>query len=421
MKKMTPEFGEHGSTEALVLVSADCHAGPPRELYRKYVPAALAESLERWIAIAAADQETVANEFGLGSAWDNERRWEFLDRDGVAAEVVFPNFDVPFSGGISHASPFRHEEQCEGVRAYNRWLADFCAVSRGRRTGLIQILLADVLVSLKEIRRGVDRGLRGVQLPLSEAGQPLVYHPRYDAIWAECERLHVPVVVHGSTALPTTEWNLGLDEGEGPEFDLARQAARCINGAEYTFNARRTIWHLMFGGVFDRYPNLRFIVAEAGVDWVPDQFTYLDWLYDGSGFISASTRKRLFNNRPSDYLGRGQILFGASFMTLNETRLRHKIGVENLMFGVDFPHFETTTPNTKEWLQATWGASGVTRDEARRMAGATATEVFGFDPARLAEIAGQIGHPVDDVIRVPTTPFSAHRRMAGQDLRPVSL
>jgi predicted TIM-barrel fold metal-dependent hydrolase len=417
---MTREFGENMS-EALVLVSADCHAGPPRELYREYVPAAFTDSLERWLGITAADQETVADEFGLASAWDDERRWEILDRDGVAAEVVLPNFDVPFSGGISHASPFKQEEQLEGVRAYNRWLSDFCAASPIRRTGLIQILLADVDFSVEEVRRGVDKGLRGVQLPVSEAGQPLLYHPRYDPIWAECDRLHVPMVVHGSTALPTTEWNCGLDEGEGPEFDTARQAARCINGAEYIFNARRTIWHLMFGGVFDRYPNLRFIVTEAGVDWVPDQFAYLDWLYEGSAFISASSRRRLFKCRPSEYLGRAQILFGASFMTLQETRLRHKIGVDNLMFGVDFPHFETTTPNTKEWLQATWGEDGVTLDEARRMAGGTAATVFGFDLAQLTEIAARIGHPIHDVIRASRMPFSGHRRMAGQDLRPVAL
>jgi predicted TIM-barrel fold metal-dependent hydrolase len=418
---MTPQSRHDVTHEALVLVSADCHAGPPRELYREYVAARFFESLDRWMAGAAADQETVADEFGLSSAWDDACRWEFLDRDGVAAEVVLPNFDVPFSGGISHASPFGLEEQCEGVRAYNRWLADFCATSPVRRTGAVQILLGDVAVSLKEIRRGVEKGLRAVQLPVSEAGQPLTYHPRYDRIWAECERLQIPVVVHGSTALPLTEWNAGLEEGEGPGYDVARLAARSINGAEYMFNARRTIWHLMFGGVFDRHPALRFVVTEAGVDWVPAQIGYLDWLHGGSGFMTASTRQRLFRCRPSEYLRRGQILFGASFMTLNETRMRREIGVDNLMFGVDFPHFETTTPNTREWLQATWGADGVTRDEARRMAGQTAIDVFGFDRARLTEIAGRIGHSLDDVIRPASGPFSAHSRMAGQDRRPLSL
>jgi len=418
---MTPASGEDAISETLVLVSADCHAAPPRALYREYLPSRFSESLEAWMAIAADDQEANADEFAPAVAWDDESRWKVLDRDGVAAEVVFPNFDLPFSGGISNASPFAHVEQCEGVRAYNRWLADFCAASPVRRTGLIQILLADVDVSLEEIRRGVERGLRGVQLPVSEAGQPLLYHPRYNPIWAECERLHVPIVVHGSTGLPTSEWNLGLDEAEGPDYDTARQAARCVNGAEYMFNARRTIWHLMFGGVLDRHPNLPFIVTEAGVDWVPDQFKYLDWLYDGSGFTAASARRRLFKNRPSEYLARRQILFGSCCMTLNETRLRHKIGVDCLMFGVDFPHFETTAPNTREWLQATWGADGVTRDEARRMAGETAIEVFGFDAARVGEIAARIGHPVDDVLKAPVTSFSGHSRMAGQDLRPVSL
>jgi predicted TIM-barrel fold metal-dependent hydrolase len=416
---MTLESGE--AAESLVLVSADCHAGPPRELYRHYMAAEFARSLDTWMATTADDQETVADEFDVAVAWDDKLRWEMLDRDGVAAEVVLPNFDVPFSGGISHASPFSPQEQREGRRAYNRWLADFCAASPDRRTGLIQILLADVEFSVAEIRRGVADGLRAVQLPVSEAGQPLLYHPRYEPIFAECAELNVPVVVHASTGLPLTEWNRGLDEGDGPALDVARQAARSINGAEYIFNARRTIWHLMFGGVFDRHPSLRFVITESTVDWVPEQFAYLDWLYGGSNFVTASTRRQLFRCRPSEYLQRRQILFGASFMTLHETRLRHEIGVDCLMFGTDFPHFECTTPNTREWLQATWGTAGVTPDEARRMAGTTAIDVFGFDAGRLAEIAARIGHCVDDVIGGGAAPFQAHQRMAGQDLRPVSL
>lgn len=418
---MTPGSGDTARTEPLVLVSADCHAGPPRQLYREYLPAAFADSLDAWMATAPDDQETVADDFDVAVAWDDECRWAALDRDGVAAEVVLPNFDVPFSGGISHASPFGHEEQCEGRRAYNRWLADFCAGSPARRTGVIQILLADVDVSVEEIRRGVEHGLRAVQLPVSEAGQPLLYHPRYEPIFAECARLRVPVVVHASTGLPTTEWNRGLDEGEGPALEVARQAARCINGAEYIFNARRTIWHLMFGGVLDRHPQLRVVMTEAGVDWVPDQFAYLDWLYGGSNFATAAVRRRIFKAPPSEYLRRGQILFGASFMTLAETNRRHEIGIDCLMFGVDFPHFESTTPNTKEWLRATWGRAGVTPDEARRMAGATATEVYGFDAAELSRIAARVGHAIDDVLDPAATPFQDHERMAGQDLRPVSL
>lgn len=415
------EAGEPVRTEPLVLVSADCHAGPPRELYRDYIPARFSDSLDAFMAIAADDQEAVASEFDLAVAWDDGQRWKVLDRDGVAAEVVLPNFDVPFSGGISHASAFGHEEQREGRRAYNRWLADFCAASPDRRTGVVQIMLADVEFSVEEIRRGVGRGVRAVQLPVSEAGQPLLYHPRYEPIFAECARSNVPVVVHASTGLPLTEWNRGLDDDEGPAFDLARQAARCVNGAEYIFNARRTIWHLMFGGVFDRHPELRLVVTEATVDWVPDQFAYLDWLYDGSNFVAASARRRLFRHRPSEYLRRGQILFGASFMTLHETHLRHEIGIDCLMFGTDFPHFESTTPNTREWLHATWGTAGVTPDEARRMAGATATEVYGFDAGRLAEVAARIGHPVDGVLGAPAASFQGHHRMAGQDLRPVAL
>lgn len=418
---MTLGSGEAARSAPLVLVSADCHAGPPRELYREYVSSRLSDSLDAWMAIAADDQETVAGEFEPAVAWDDTRRWDVLERDGVAAEVVLPNFDVPFSGGISHASTFDHDEQREGRRAYNRWLADFCAASPDRRTGPVQVLLADVEFSVTEIRRGVEKGLRAVQLPVSEAGQPLLYHPRYEPLFAECAQLNVPVIVHASTGLPLTEWNCGLDEGEGPAFDVARRAARSINGAEFVFNARRTIWHLMFGGVFDRYPHLRFVLTEGGVDWVPEQFAYLDWLYGGSNFVAASARRKQFQCQPSDYLRRGQILFGASFMTLLETRRRHEIGVENLMFGTDFPHFECTTPNTREWLCATWGTGGVTIAEARQMAGATAIDVYGFDAGRLAAIAARIGHPVESVLTPSDTPFLAHHRMAGQDRRPVSL
>ena len=153
--------------------------------------------------------------------------------------------------------------------------------------------------------------------------------------------------------------------------------------------SRRPLWQLALGGVFDRHPGLRLMLTEIRVDWIPATLQFLDQVYDERRADVPATRK------PSEYWHTNCIA-GASFIHKAEVEMRHELGVETILFGRDYPHFESTWPHTRQWLQDAF--RGVPEDELRLMLGENAIRFFGLDRERLAEIAQRIGPTVDEII-----------------------
>ena len=133
--------------EHYTIISADCHAGGSHEMYREYLDPAWRGEFDAW-------REKYKNPFrdlqdgGRIRNWDDERRNGDLEADGIVAEVVFPNTVPPFFPSfILFARPPTEEQypaRLAGIRAHNRWLADWCARFPNRRAGIGQIFLNDV-------------------------------------------------------------------------------------------------------------------------------------------------------------------------------------------------------------------------------------------------------------------------------------
>jgi hypothetical protein len=154
------------------------------------------------------------------------------------------------------------------------------------------------------------------------------------------------------------------------------------------------MWQLMLGGVFDRHPNLKLVMSEVRADWLPAVLAHLDALYDRHRDQLPAQR------RPSEYW-RSNCLAGASFMHKAEVEMRHEIGVEQILFGRDYPHPEGTWPNTPDWLRDAF--AGVAEDELRLMLGENAIRFFGLDRGPLEAIAERIGPRVVDVTGADAT------------------
>jgi predicted TIM-barrel fold metal-dependent hydrolase len=128
------------------IVSADCHAGANHATYRDYLEARYHEDFDAW-------RDGYKNPFrdlqdgGRVRNWDNERRLGDLHADGQVGEVVFPNTVPPFFPSFVLLAPPPTAEQYEhrlaGIRAHNRWLADWCADHPAERAGIGQIFLND--------------------------------------------------------------------------------------------------------------------------------------------------------------------------------------------------------------------------------------------------------------------------------------
>ncbi|SNQ50492.1 Amidohydrolase 2 [Frankia canadensis] len=394
------------------LVSADTHAGAALRDYRPYLPADLHEEFDAW-ATAFADgwvdydvEQTVAHDDGVRIGvssflspynWDSPKRLEHLEEQGIAAEVIFPNTVPPFypSGVITAPAPLTADEyrlRWAGVQAHNRWLADFCKDVPGRRAGIAQIFLNDVDAAIEELRRAKDAGLAGVIIPGDHHLRLVnIFGRRLDPFWSACEDLDMPVHRHAQqVAEPETE-----DSGPG---------GPAVGTYEVQAFTERTLPQLTIGGVLHRHPRLKFVIVEANAAWVVPALAALDNWYH---FTNAEDSPlKIFGGRaiadhdllPSEYFRRNCYI--GSFLTGQDIAARHEIGVDNLMWGSDYPHHEGTWPFTEIALRSNF--SGIPEDEARRIAGETAAKVYNLDVDFLRSIGDRIG-PLPEHIAQPVT------------------
>jgi predicted TIM-barrel fold metal-dependent hydrolase len=387
------------------IISADCHAGADVLDYKPYLEKKWYEEFGAWAADyhdpwEGVEQGPVGTRVGVASFshdtnWDSGKRLTQLEADGVAAEVIFPNTSPPFfpSGSVTAPPPLTREDfirRFAGLQAHNRWLVDFCNEAPGRRAGIGQIFLNDVEMACQEIRWMKESGLTGgVLVPgvPPGSGLPYLYASDYEPIWALCAELDVPLNHHvGATTRP-------IDPTPGPVGALA-------SIFESSWFSHRALMHMVFAGVFERYPNLRMAITESGTQWVPPLFQAADELHRVS-HVEGTAYERVVGKAiaelpmtPSQYFARNCSV-GASFMYPSEANLRYAIGVDNLMWGSDYPHSEGTFPHTVEALRATF--SETPESELRRILGGNAARFYGFDLEELAPIAERIGPRISDV------------------------
>ena len=385
-----------------LIISADGHAGPPLAAYRPYLERAfhadfdelvrrasridtfasisargliLQAHLHRWKDADMADLRERAK-----GAWDARLRMRELDAEGIAAEVIFPDGqygnDFPFGGFFGHDTP---ERRMAGAAAHNRWLAEFCSAEPSRMLGLALIIPFDIDAAVEEIRRAHREGLRGVLLSTAETGLPLYLESRYDPLWATCSELELPVHMHG---------------GQTPDIYGAGTAARqAVIEYEQHFYRRRVLVHLMLGGVFQRYPRLKFICTESAMDWIPGELGRLDRAFGEKSMITGIAPSVWLERSPSEYWRRNCAV-GATFASQEELAVWPQLGSHTVMWGADYPHVEATWPESRKEIRRTFAA--VPDAERRQMLGQNAARLYGFDLAALASIVERIGPMPDE-------------------------
>jgi predicted TIM-barrel fold metal-dependent hydrolase len=388
-----------------IVVSSDCHAGAPMEVYRDYLEKRWHEEFDEWAKTYVNPWSDLQAETAWRN-WDSARRLAELEADGVVAEVLFPNTIPPFfpSGLLSAHLPSErgeYERRFAGIRAHNRWLADFCAEAPGRRAGIAQIFLNDVDDAVAEIRWAAEVGLTGgILLPgiPPDSGLPPLYAPDYEPVWQACDETGLPINNHAGQA--------------APEFG-AYEASPAIFVIELTWFSHRVLWHMIFGNVFSRHPSLKLILTEQSSGWVPGVLAMLDSQF--RRFKTAGTAEAGFGAAlagkmdlaPSEIWARNCYL-GSSFLRPKECELRYEIGLDRIMWGQDYPHTEGTFPYTREALRHTF--AGVDRDEVAAMLGGNAAGVYGFDLDALAPIAARVGPTVAEVAvpldKIPADAYS---------------
>ncbi len=366
-----------------LLISSDCHHGAPWEGFRPYIEPRYLDEFDAWVAdkraMAAETRAWRMKHFSqkfqerynrgaeakVGRPGDMDwdigidaiERWTLLEADGVVGEVIFPD------NSRLDAIPFRQpggplagqiDAAAAGSRAYNRWLADYCAEDRNRRLGIAVVAMSDLDAALEEIGWAKRIGMRGIVITTTPEleGAPSYDSDYYDPVWSLCEELDMPVHTHG-----------GMPAGQ------------------------RILAEMMWAGVFERHPKIRAVWTEQGASWIPQLLEELDVIYQQPH--SGARLRRQLSLTPSQYWERN-CWVGHSVRHLRaDWDLRHRIGVHKMMWGNDFPHSEGGWPYTQETLQRCF--SDVPEAETRAVLGENAAEFYGVDLAALAPVVERTG------------------------------
>jgi predicted TIM-barrel fold metal-dependent hydrolase len=378
-------------TDHYTIVSADCHAGGNHEQYRAYLEAEWVDEFDAWRGKYSNPFRDLQDD-GRSRNWDDERRISDLEQDGIVGEVTFPNTVPPFfPTGVVIARPPQDAEDYRrrwaGLRAHNRWMADFVARNPKRRAGIGQIFLDDLDVAIAEVEWIAEHDLRGgVLIPgiPDDADAPPYYSDHYDRLWAVCQDLDLPVNHHtGGSGMP--------DYGKHPSSTVQWMI-------ETPWFAHRPFWQLVMSGVFDRFPRLRLVLTEQGCDWIPPLLKQLDGIHlqMQSGRIGEMNLKndQTLPLPPSQYFEQN-VWVGVSFPAPREAQSMKKLGLHKVMWGADYPHNEGTSPFSRESLRRTfhdWEPA-----DLQTVLGGTIADVYGFDLPALAPIAAEVGPTVEEL------------------------
>jgi predicted TIM-barrel fold metal-dependent hydrolase len=389
-----------------VVVSSDSHVGPSvknqlREYCEeKYLPAfdEYAERLARSSMVVDElsidmNQQIKGGDNGLEERsqmpglQDPHARLRDMDSQGVCADVIyhgglngeavpFFNFNIAAWGSndYNHLDPV-------GVHIYNRWLADFVSVEPERHVGVAHITVRDVDKAVAEAQWARSAGLTAINLPSPRRDFTPYTEPVWELLWAACEDLGLALCTHGG----------------GGDLDTRHSglAATAMFQVEYPWLGRRTVWQMIFSGVFERHPGLRLVFAEQFGDWVPATLKEMDSAYQWSQ--SAALRREL-PRLPSEYFMEN-CWVGCSFMSHEEAVLGVEEGiVDKLVWGSDYPHPEGSFPYTTMSLRKTM--AGLDRSVIDAYTGLNAVKAFRLDLSALRAVADRIG-PTYQELQVP--------------------
>jgi predicted TIM-barrel fold metal-dependent hydrolase len=357
---------DHSAQTRRRIVDADAHLEPPHEMWADYLPAHLRElapSIEHgeehdWIVFEGKKRPVmmISNQAGrtgkdfkmigrraeMRPVWLPQTRLADMDQDGMDAAILFGGGPLG-TGNV--------ELYMESFDAYNRWLWDFCAVDRKRLIPVAYLPARDPAETVARLKAAAKMGFRTINIPAfpqaadgistsarvaaiaAGQGSALTGDPsggrsyadaEWDVMWESLQDLDVTVTMHLGGRVPRF--------GEKKYFlaDMPMSKVAMIE----------PIAILVFNGVFQRYPKLRFVTVESGVGWMAWLTEYMDRTWEKQRYWTDSP----LTEKPSVYMDRN--VYGSFINDRTGILNRNLPGGRNIMWSSDYPHSETTFPNS---------------------------------------------------------------------------
>ena len=299
----------------------------------------------------------------IPGAYDPEAHIADMSRDGVAGEVFYPTL-------VRHFARLGDSAFLSAIyRAYNDWAAEFVRAHPDRYRAVAVINLDDVEDGISELRRARSLGLTAAMISVFPAQDKTYDLPLYDRFWATVQDLDMPISLHSATNRGQIDRSTKVDDKQAEAYHVHTPIAYLT----VPHFIEITLAQIIFGGVFERYPKLKVVSVEHEIAWAGNWLRLMDYMYTQRARPEGMIR---FQNSmlPSDVFHRN------AFISFQEDalgmRMRDVVGVDNLMWGSDYPHPESTYPRSQEILAST--LAGIPEAEQRKMVHGNAARVYGF-------------------------------------------
>lgn len=283
-------------------------------------------------------------------AWDPEVRLTDMARDGIDAEVVYPTMAMK----MYQIADADYKWAC--FTAYNDWVAEFCGAHPDRLKGVGMVSTDEPARAIAELERIRERGLVGAMTSIAPADQEAYGTAVHDDFWAAAQDLGLPVSLHVVTE------------------SKAKAFKSIADHVLFNETIQRSLVSLVFGGVFQRFPHLRIISAENDAGWVPYFLERMDYVYDRRQ-NSLPFAIKGGDTLPSAYFRRN---IGFTFMRDRSAVFsRDAIGIENLMWSSDYPHNDSTWPDSQAVIDAI--CEGIPAADRHQIVYSNAAKLYGFN------------------------------------------
>jgi predicted TIM-barrel fold metal-dependent hydrolase len=372
----------------MILVSIDDHIIEPLDLFEKHMPAKYRDQGPRFVRLPnGVDQWEFQGEVmgtvGLGAtaSWPREE-WNFdpvglaemrpgcydihqrvrdMNANGVLASLNFGTA-VGFAGAWLAGKPDLALAAI-AVSAYNDWQIDELAGSYpGRYIPLCTLPLWDTDACVLELERIAAKGCTAITFPETPYanGLPSFYGDHWDPVLEACERLGIVMSLHIGGA-----FNL-LTRPEGAPPDQLIVLAAQLSGVAFT--------DLVTAGTFRKFPNLKVALSEGGIGWVPFILDRMDkhmWNQSWTGLdVGASSVTEIWQKN----------FLGCFITEPTNLRLVDRMGEHTVAWECDFPHSDSTWPQSPELLMAEFVAAGTSDELIHKITWENACAFYNWDP-----------------------------------------
>lgn len=414
--------------EDMILVSIDDHSIEPPDMYDRHVPAKWRDQAPRIVRTEdGVDQwvfqgQATSTPFGMAATvgWPSEE-WGFnpgsfselrpgcfdvdqrvrdMNANGVLASMCFPTMAGFNARTFTEATD--RDLSLVMLQAYNDWhIDDWCGSYPGRFIPLGIVPMWDVDLAVKEVHRIAGKGARAIsflEAPHSQ-GWPSFLSGHWDPMLAAVVEENMVLCLHIGGA-----WDI---------VKLAPEAPVDHTIVVPTQLTMLTAQDLLFGPTLRKFPDLRVALSEGGIGWIPFYLERVDRHFRNQTWIHNDFGGKL----PSE-------VFRQHFLACYITdpaglKLRHDIGVDVIAWECDYPHTDTTWPESPEWVWREMQGAGVPDDELHQITWQNSLRFFGWDPfTHLPDDQATVGAlralAADvDTTRMPRQQWRARNEAAG--------